>query len=71
MVAKTCCVPDGAVSVLTVKPPVPVMFNVTPLVIKVVWKLFVLPYCSEAMVPPKAASTVLLMLETPGMPPMS
>src|ERR1017187_486703 len=50
-----------SVGVATIRPPVFVIVNVTPLGINVVWELFVLPYCNDPIV--RFASTTLLMLE--------
>jgi len=47
----------------TTNPLAPVMLSVVPELIRVVWVLFVLPNCKEAMVPGKLPSTVLLMFE--------
>src|SRR5262249_49743296 len=55
----------------TTRPLAPAMLRIVPELIRLVWVLFVLPNCNEAIVPEKLASTVLLMFDAEPTLPVS
>ncbi len=64
MVENTIWAVPLSVSVPTMSPLAPATESVLPAAIMVVWLPLLFPYCREAMVLPKPASTRLLIFET-------